>query len=684
MKNRIGIRGKLLLLSVAVLAIPYAGMEYLRELERHLRETLQVALMDAARAVAGPLHDRAGLFPEDPEPPERTLYVHSLAQPVQLDGYTDDWLSYISWSATYGDSPEPSFRFIVTRQEPYYYALLQVRDDTLILQRPDTPDALDNDHVVLVLTAPDGRLHRYYFSPAAPGRLGAFEFEVRLDEFGFENRVTRYVSMLNGEFQPGEGGYTMELAIPTYMVGSRLGVVVADVDDPVSRRVEKRVGTAGPETLDVPGNILEPSREILAMIRRFAEEPGRRIWVLDAQGRVLASAGGLEKVLPGVTAPLFYRLILPPPQELITDDLAGVSRLGGAEVRSALAGQVDSRWRSSPDGRAVIVSAAAPVFLGETVQGAVVVEETTGGIQMVQRAAMISLFNKTVLVFLVVTGAVLAFATRLSWRLRRLSRDADAAIDSQGRVVGGFRPSDAGDEIGELSRTYAALLGRLEEYNRYLEGLAARLTHELRTPITVVRTSLEQIPGDADGEPWLARAREGVSRLGLIVTRLGEAARLEQALQQSERVEVDVVDLLSRCVEGWRLAYSGVELRLSVPGAPLRAQLAPDLFEQMMEKLLANAVDFHEPGTPIGIALEAGPAEWSVSVTNRGPALPRDMEGRLFDSMVSVRDKRSAGDGPHLGLGLYIVRLIAAYHGAAARADNAAEGSVRFTVTFPR
>src|SRR5690606_3284375 len=131
-------------------------------------------------------------------------------------------------------------------------------------------------------------------------------------------------------------------------------------------------------------------------------------------------------------------------------------------------------------------------------------------------------------------------------------------------------------------------------------GLAARLTHELRTPITVVRTSLEQIPGDADGEPWLARAREGVSRLGLIVTRLGEAARLEQALQQSERVEVAVVDLLSRCVEGWRLAYSGVELRLSVPGAPLRARLAPDLFEQMMEKLLANAVDFHEPGTPIG------------------------------------------------------------------------------------
>src|SRR5690606_25095592 len=109
--------------------------------------------------------------------------------------------------------------------------------------------------------------------------------------------------------------------------------------------------------------------------------------------------------------------------------------------------------------------------------------------------------------------------------------------------------------------------------------------------------SLDQISGETGGEPWLTRAREGVTRLGLIVTRLGEAARLEQALQQSERVEVDVADLLARCVEGWRLAYAGVDLRVSLPAAPLRARLAPDLFEQMLEKLLANAVDFHAPGT---------------------------------------------------------------------------------------
>src|SRR5690606_40298258 len=128
----------------------------------------------------------------------------------------------------------------------------------------------------------------------------------------------------------------------------------------------------------------------------------------------------------------------------------------------------------------------------------------------------------------------------------------------------------------------------------------------------------------------------------------------------------------------------GVDLRVSLPAAPLRARLAPDLFEQMLEKLLANAVDFHAPGTPVDIMLEAGPTEWSVSVANQGPALPKDMEGRLFDSMVSVRDSRSVSAGPHLGLGLYIVRLIAAYHGAAARAENAGPGSVRFIVTFPR
>ena len=72
-----------------------------------------------------------------------------------------------------------------------------------------------------------------------------------------------------------------------------------------------------------------------------------------------------------------------------------------------------------------------------------------------------------------------------------------------------------------------------------------------------------------------------------------------------------------------------------------------------------------------------------LSVENEGPALPAAMHGRLFDSMVSVRGKQ-VGDEPHLGLGLYIVRLIAEFHGGIVRADNRADGrGVVIAVVLP-
>lgn len=682
-RRSFSLRAKLLLLSVAALAVPLAGLQYLRELERHLRDSLAVGLADAARAVAGPLHDRRDLFPEDPEPPERTLYVHALPHPVQLDGYADDWRAFVDWSAAYGRAGDTEFRFIASRSDPYFYGLLQVRDAELVLQRPDRPDAVDGDHVVLAVATPAGEVQRWHFAPAAPGRLSPFRFRTVQDEYGFESDLTEYATRISGEFQPVAGGWNLEFALPVDMVGGRMALAVADVDDPEQRRLRSLVGTAGSATLDQPARILEPSRAIIGMIQRFATAPGRRLWVLDAQGRVLASVGGLERVLPPPRGGLLYELILPPAGELIVDDLAGSSRLQGAEVRSALAGGTDARWREAPGGGAVIVSAATPVFDGNAVQGVVVVEETTGGIQVLQRQAMIALFNQTALAFLLVTAALLVFASMLSWRLRRLARDADAAIDEHGRIAGAFHPSAAGDEIGDLSRTYAALLKRLEEYNRYLEGLAARLSHELRTPITVVRTSLEQLQDSAAGAEYLQRARDGVRRLDLIVTRLSEAARLEQALARAAVERVDVGALLQRCTAGWRLAYPDLDLRLQLPADAISARIAPDLFEQMMEKLIGNAADFHSPGTPVHLALEAGRDNWSVTVANQGPPLPAGMEQQLFHSMVSVRERRSDG-APHLGFGLYIVRLIAEFHGARAGARNLPQGGVSFEVVFPR
>jgi signal transduction histidine kinase len=109
---------------------------------------------------------------------------------------------------------------------------------------------------------------------------------------------------------------------------------------------------------------------------------------------------------------------------------------------------------------------------------------------------------------------------------------------------------------------------------------------------------------------------------------------------------------------------------------------SPDLAAQMLDKLLSNAVEFAAGGA-IAVNVARVGSNAVLTVANDGPLLPADMQGRLFESMVSVRE--GGGDsGPHLGLGLYIVRVIAQFHRGTAAAENRADGSgVVVTVTMP-
>src|SRR3954465_15413419 len=109
---------------------------------------------------------------------------------------------------------------------------------------------------------------------------------------------------------------------------------------------------------------------------------------------------------------------------------------------------------------------------------------------------------------------------------------------------------------------------------------------------------------------------------------------------------------------------------------------APDLFAQMLDKLAANAVDF-ATADPVNVSLERSGDTATLRVSNTGPLLPAEMKERLFESMVSVRSERASHE-PHLGLGLYIVRQIAEFHGGKAAATDRPDGSgVIFEVRLP-
>jgi K+-sensing histidine kinase KdpD len=107
-----------------------------------------------------------------------------------------------------------------------------------------------------------------------------------------------------------------------------------------------------------------------------------------------------------------------------------------------------------------------------------------------------------------------------------------------------------------------------------------------------------------------------------------------------------------------------------------------ELIAQMLDKLVSNAIDFHAPTTPIVIRIDEHDNNLVLSVLNQGQTLPEQMQDNLFESMVSVRDKKA--ETPHLGLGLYIVRLIVDFHEGQVRALNRKDiGGVEIRVTLP-
>jgi dedicated sortase system histidine kinase len=420
-----------------------------------------------------------------------------------------------------------------------------------------------------------------------------------------------------------------------------------------------------------------------------------RVWVVDRRYRLLALAGSVRanpseatpdtppsvwNWLEGTLLRPLYAMILKRPTEDFDDSLPETAISSGSEVERALAGVAGARWRQTSDNRAVIVSAAHPVFAGDTVVAAVVVEESTNAIQSFTARAFEKLISATLGVFVVVALFLLVFASRLAGRIRRLRDEAESAVDAHGRVRALTTASRAGDEIGDLSRSFSQLLERLARYHDYLEQLGARITHEFRTPVAVVRSSLDNLAMQKlpeESREYMRRAEEGLARLSKLITRMSEARRLEQVVGEGEREVYDVREVVAGCVDGYRAAYPQQTFETRIEAAPARVDGSPDLLAQALDKLASNAVGFAAAGTPVTVSVRAEGGEVVIAVENTGPKLPEapddpDRE-RLFDSMISLREGSSDGE-PHLGLGLYVVRLVSEFHHGRATAENRADG----------
>ncbi len=684
------IRAKLLVIALALLLFPWLGYRYVHETKAFVRAGQEQALLLTARAVATVLHDRPELFARDDPAPapigaQRHLYAYPLPHPMRVDGDPADWGTEIERLArratdarfefaAYDDPDSLSFQYLLGYRGNHLYMLLQVKDEAHLMLDPRAQRLDAGDHLRLIVRHPDDRIDRYILTATAPGPLGVFLVGADWQSpLGGEP-----VSAIGGAWRITADGYVVELRIPRYLVTppARLAFAVVDVDDPVTRAIAHVVESAPGTEDEAPARVQLHSPELARILKGIAR-PAARTWIVDRARRVHGVAGGL---FAATSNPEY-------PAGELRDFSDDVTHRTENFLDAVLDGQPQAQRRVSLDERGEILMAAHPVWSGDEIMGAVLVEQASDVVLAEQNRALENVMRAVLVAFALLTVALLAFAMRLTQRIRRLRDAAERAIGPDGRVRAEHIDPEAAarDELGDLSRSLSGTLTRLGQHTRYLESMPDTLAHELGNPLNVVNSSLDNLQslaGSADAGTYIARAKNGVARLRAILTSLTEAATLEEALRTQARIRFDLTEVVAGAVEGYRLAHPQTPFRLESPAAPLPVDGAPDAIVQALDKLVDNALDFADPGAPIVVRLARAQGHAALSVANSGPPLPEKMRERLFDPMVSVGKKKASQS--RLGLGLYVVRLIAEYHGGDASAENRADPpGVAVTVRLP-
>lgn len=705
---RPGLRSKLLLLSCLLLLLPWFGYRYIQEMEATLQRGQEQMVANTAQALALTLNDKPRLFNSAVTgvATSNRLYVYPLPfEPSVTDGSLDDWRDFRQYelalhegsSSPYADNAFTSFRgsrrggdplelrLLVGEANDNLYLYVRVVDENVIKPQPTGLQLDGADALLLSLVSRDGVGGRYRLSPQQGGEIQAWHE----GEDARDVRSYNIESRISGRYTETPEGYDYELKLPLPLAERWLAVAAEDVDDADDRSLAAIVASGDMDTraaqLQRPASELEQLLNALNIVNfrvRVFDRSQRLLYMsgdIDtASGLVLgapaaaADEGAVYWIRTALLHPLYDGLLQWIDARQRRDQLFSTDA-ESPQLLAALRGAAQTGYRSDQESMRRTLEAAWPISADNAVLGAVIVDQNLDGLRSARNQSLASLFDAMLAIMLLTLTVLLVFAGNLSARIRTLRDAAEHSIDEQGRLNKAFVASRSSDEIGDLSRSIANMMERLGHYNQYLENLTARLSHELRTPVTVVRSSLENLRmlthSDEETELYIQRAEEGISRLNLILTNMSEATRLEQILQGTEKEAMALEQVIAACVEQYRQIYPAGRFEAELSRKPVMIMGSAEHLVQLMDKIVANAVEFSLPGHPIRMTCREDAGEAVITVSNHGPFLDPAMKDRIFDSMVSVRPEGQKSL-PHLGLGLHIARLISEFHGGYIYAEN--------------
>ena len=704
---RLGTKLMLLVLTLTLVLAPWLSFLALDEMGRALVQMQSHYQRLTAKSIATVFNGRDDLFADLPVDPSEyeTLFAEPISGPVRLDGAATDWGEPLRGRQFGTGGEDGSFALSLGNRGAMLYLYVEVVDDSVVYRAPEYLRLDNADQLRLSFTRPDGKDGRIALTLSASGGTTAYRMDSdwRFAEAGPPE------TLVQGFVRETDDGFALELRMPFDILGTSaggptgrirvFGLAFVDVDDAMTRAIRgvthtlpssddkenfDLVTVRSPETLkiveglgysDMHIRVIDAERRLRAetgSYRAASPIPFERSWEAQALGWLTALRSwlaGLSRVDPSPADA--------PAPETAESQLKVV-------VDSALAGEPKALARIADDVETII--AGHPIISESAVIGLIAVEQNIDDILFFQRESIDKIALVSVSSFLVVLLCLIAFAGRLTWRIRSLRRETAAAIDEFGRLRANAVTSGmtTGDEIGDLARSVSNMLNRLAQHNTFLQRMPRTLRHEINNPLNTLNTSLEHLAQEsatARDSKYLDSAKRGVLRIGAIVQNLADAANLEDSLAAEDLEVVDVRLIVESYVTNYGAIHPRHRLSYQGRREPVYARVADYRIEQMLDKLIDNAVDFHRANSPITVQLDVKRDSLRITVANRGPMLPTDIAGSLFESMVS---RREAENRLHFGLGLYVVRIIAEQHGGSVRAMNLVDGSgVAIMVRLP-
>ncbi len=471
---------------------------------------------------------------------------------------------------------------------------------------------------------------------------------------------------------------------------------------------ETAVPPGDPETTEIE---IETARKVLRRLVRPTRVRARlfaRDGALIADSRALLERGGAvrQEALPPPAGPsrvlrvlgdvydwFFFLLSQGRDRADVYREKPYESAADYDEVRRALGGEDGSMVRVSDRDR-LILSFAIPVQHFKNVYGALMLSISSAEIDRSVREVRQDIVQVFGIVF--VLSLLLSFylARAISQPIARLAAAADRMrrLRTQSVTIPTF--PDRRDEIGDLSAALNDLTTELFDRMDAIERFAADVSHELKNPLSSLRSAVETASRIDDAEKQkrlMAVIEQDVDRLDRLITDIANASRLDAELARLAPGPVDLRQLLQTLAEVYRTtAKDGApDIRLDLPQrGSLVAQAVEDRLVQVLRNLVANAISFTAPAGVIRISAAAERSSVTVTVEDEGPGIAPGKEEEIFERFYS---ERPAGEafGQHSGLGLSISRQIVEAVGGDLRAENIAspDGAVlgaRFTITLPR